>query len=71
MNCKAQRYKLYSNLQILILNCKWKNLSIDFVTRLPKRKDWQEIEYDLIFIIINRLIKMIYYKPLLTTINTE
>lgn len=40
ISLKAQKHKFYGSLQSLpILIYHWKNLSIDFVTRLPKNKD--------------------------------
>lgn len=69
---KAQRYKLYGNLQtILILTYKWKNPSIDHATGRHKSKNWQEVEYDSILVIFNRLTKMVYYKLILIITNAE
>ena len=42
---------------------------MDFVTRLPLFFDWKGDNYDSILIIINRLTKMVYYKPVKVTIN--
>ena len=40
MSNKAQRYKPYSSIQsLLVPTHKWKDLNMDFVTRLPKNKD--------------------------------
>ena len=62
---KAVRHKLYRNLQQLPVptHC-WKDLSIDFVTRLPQSADWRDNSYDLILVIVNWLTKIVYYKPL-------
>ena len=47
-----------------------KNLSIDFVMSLPILMDKKRDSYDSIFIIINRLMKIVYYKPVMVIINT-
>lgn len=44
---------------------------MDFVIGLPKSKDWQKIEYNLILVIVDRLIKMVYYKPVLITLDAK
>lgn len=72
MSNKAQRHKPYGSLQSLpIPTDKWKHLSMDFVMGLPKSKDWREVEYDSIFVIIDRLTKMVYNKPVFTILDTE
>ncbi len=54
ISSKAQRHKFYGRMQTLsVLHGKWKDLSIDFVTELPKSKDWRGVEYDLIFVIVD------------------
>ena len=47
----------------------WKNFSMDFVTRLPISTNWKRESYDSILVIINWLIKMMYYEPVKITIN--
>ena len=39
-----------------------------FVTGLPLSTDWKDNNYDLIFVIVNRLTKMMYYEPVKVTI---
>ncbi len=46
-------------------------MSIDFVTGLPILANWKNNSYDLILVIINRLIKMVYYKPVKVTIDVS
>ena len=48
---------------------RWKDLSIDFVTRLPILANWKGDSYDSILVIVDRLTKMVYYKPVKVTIN--
>ena len=48
----------------------WKDLSIDFVISLLILTDWKKNNYNLIFVIIDRLIKIGYYKLVKVTINT-
>ena len=67
---KAVKYKLYSDLQsLLILIHYWNDLWIDFVTGLSILTDWKENIYDLILVIVNRLTKMIFYKSVKVTID--
>ena len=67
---KAVRYKLYGDLQSLpIPTHHWKDLSMDFVTGLPILTDWKGDSYNSILVIVNWLIKMVYYKPVKVTIN--
>lgn len=57
-------HKFYGDLQLLpVLTHCWKDLLIDFVTSLPLSANWKDDNYNSIFVIINRLTKMIYYKP--------
>ena len=42
---------------------------MDFVTGLPVSADWKSHSYDSILVIINRLTKIVYYKPVKITIN--
>ena len=44
---------------------------MDFMTELLKSKDWQGIEYDSIFVIVDQLTKMVYYEPVLTILDAE
>ena len=67
---KAVKYKLYSDLQTLfVLINQWKNLSIDFITGLPVSTNWKSESYDFILVIVDRLKKIIYYKPIKVTID--
>ena len=43
---------------------------MNFLIGLPILTDSKEDSYDLILVIVNRLTKMIYYKPAKVTINT-
>ena len=67
---KVVRHKPYGDLQSLpILTHHWKDLSMDFVTGLSVLMDWKGDSYDLILVIIDRLTKMVHYKPVKITIN--
>ena len=69
---KMVRHRPYGDFQsLLILTHQWKDLSIDFVTRLPILVDWKRDNYDSIIVIIDQLIKMIYYKLVKVTINAR
>ena len=69
---KTVQYKLYGELQSLpiFIYC-WKDLLMNFVTGLLISTDWKKNSYDLIFLIINRLTKMVYYKPVKITIDAK
>ena len=68
---KPVQYKPYGDLQSLpvLIYC-WKDLSMDFVMGLPILTDWKRDSYDSILVIVNRLMKMVYYKPVKVTIDT-
>ncbi len=42
---------------------------MEFVTGLPISADWKGDSYNLILVIVNRLTKMVHYKPVKVTIN--
>ena len=67
---KAVRHKPYGDLQSLLVftHC-WKDLSINFITGLPILTDWKGDNYNSILVIVNWLIKIVYYKPIKVTIN--
>lgn len=72
MSSKAQKHKPYSSLQLLPTpTYKQKDLSIDIVTRLPNCKNWRRVEYDLIVAIVNQPTKIVYYKPVFTTLTAK
>ena len=67
---KAVRHKPYGDLQSLpVPTHRWKDLSMDFVTGLPVSTDWKGDSYDLILVIVDRLTKMVHYKPVKVTID--
>ena len=69
---KAVRHKPYIDLQsLLIPTDRWKNLSMDFVTRLPLFSDWKGNSYDYILVIVNQLTKIVHYKLVKVTINAS
>ena len=52
------------DLQFLpIPTLRWKDLSMDFVIGLPISTDWKGTSYDSILVIVDRLTKMVHYKP--------
>lgn len=69
---KAVRHKLYNDLQFFpIPTQQWKDLYMDFFNALPVFINWKGKSYDLILVIIDQLIKMIYYKPVKVIIDTS
>ncbi len=71
LTSKTVCYKSYSNLQSLpIPTYWWKDLSRDFIMDLPISANWKSDSYNPILVIIDWLIKMVYYKLVKVTINT-
>ena len=69
---KTVQHKPYGDLQSLpIFTHRWKDLSIDFITGLPILTDWKRDSYDLILVIVDRLTKMVHYKSVKVTIDTQ
>ena len=67
---KVVWHKPYGDLQSLpVPTHYWKDLSIDFVMSLPISTDWKKDSYDSIFIIVDWLTKMVYYKLVKITID--
>ena len=67
---KAVRHKPYGDLQLSPIPTHWwKNLSIDFVTRLLLSSYWKSNSYNSILVIVNRLTKMVHYEPVIVAIN--
>ena len=70
LTSKAVKHKPYGDLQSLsIPTYQWKDLLIDFVTGLPLSADWKSNSYDSILVIIDRLTKMVHYKPVKVIID--
>lgn len=60
---KIVRHKLYNDLRLLpVYTYYWKDHFINFVISLPILTNWKRDSYDTIFVMVNYLIKMIYYK---------
>ena len=67
---KIVKHKPYGDLLLLPVSIyHWKDLSIDFITRLPVSTNWKGKTYNSILVIVDRLTKMIYYKPVKVTNN--
>ena len=43
---------------------------MNFVIELPVSTNWKGDTYDSILVIVDRFTKMVYYKPVMVTINT-
>ncbi len=74
-NClalKAVCYKLYKDLQLLSIQThQWKDLSMDFFMGLLTSTNWKNNSYNSIPVIVDRLIKMVNYKPVKVMINAS
>ena len=70
LGSKAVRHKPYKDVQSLpVPTHRWKDLAMDFVTRLPISTNWKDDSYDSILVIVDRLMKMVHYKPIKVTID--
>ena len=54
-----------------VLTHRWNNLLIDFVTGLPILMDCRKDSYNSILVIVDRLMKMVHYKPVMVTIDAS
>lgn len=62
---KAVKHKPYNQFPFLsVLIYFWKKLAIDLVTRLLPLTNWEKDSEDTISVKIDRVTKMIYYKPI-------
>lgn len=69
---KTIKYKPYRHLHLLpIPTYYWKDLLINFMTKLLLSTNWKGNSYISILVIVNRLTKMIYCKPIQTTIDVS
>ncbi len=69
---KAICHKSYEDLQSLPVSTpRWKDLLMDFVIGLPISADWKGDSYNSILIIVDRLTKMVYFKPVKVTIDVS
>ena len=67
---KAMRHKSYGDFQSLLVPIHWwKDLSMNFVTKLPISTNWKGNSYNSILIVIDRLTKMVHYEPVQTMID--
>ncbi len=72
MSSKANRHKLYGSMQEFIFSThKLKDLSMDCIRGLLKGKNWRQIKCDSIFVIFDRLIKIVHYGLIPTDLDAE
>ncbi len=68
---KTVCHKLYGDLQSRpVPKYRWKDLSMDFMTGLLILTNWKSESYDSIFVIVDRLTKIVHHEPVKVTINT-
>lgn len=70
LTSKLRHHKLYGDLQSLLM-CTYcqKDHSINFVIGFLLLMNWKSNNYNIILVVIDCLTKMLYYKPVKTTIN--
>ena len=71
LTSKIVCHKPYRDRQSLpIPTHRCKDLSIDFMTKLPLSSNWKGDSSDSILVIVNRLTKMVHYKQVKVSINS-
>ena len=69
---KTSRHKFHNRAKsIFIFIHKWIDINMNFVTKLSLSRAWNEVVYDAILIIVDRLTKMIHYIFVTKTINAK
>lgn len=69
---KVVCYKAYEDLQfLLVLTYRWKHFLMNFVKNFSMSSDWKSETYNSILVIINRLTKIVHYKPVKITIDAS
>ena len=69
---KTFRHKFFENFQFLFISqYKWSNFTMNFVTKLSTSKNWNEIKYDNIFVVVDRFTKMNHYVLIIKTIKVK
>ena len=69
---KVVRRKPYGDLQSLPVPTHWwKDLSMDFVTGLPLSTNWKRDSYNSTLVIVDKLTKIVHYKPGKNIINAS
>ena len=66
---KTSKHKSYKNFQFLFISeFRWANFTMNFVTKFSINRNWNEIVYDFILVIINRFTKIVHYVSITKTI---
>lgn len=69
---KVIRHKLFGDFQSLPLPTYWwKDWSIDFVIGLPISINWKNETYNSMLMIVECIIRMVYYEPVKVLIDTQ
>lgn len=69
---KAKRHSPYGNLNVLPQStAKWTHLTMDFITGVPYSKNSDGVEFDAIFVVVDRFTKMALYIPCQKTIDAS
>ncbi len=72
MSSKTKRHKCCGSIQVsFVYTHKWKDISMDIVTEIPKSKYWWEVEYESFLVMVNLLTKMVEYKLVPTILDVE
>ena len=69
---KISKHKSYKDFQFFfIFEFKWIDLIMNFVTKLSSNKNWNEVLYDFILVVVDRFTKMTHYVFVTKTISTK
>ena len=69
---KTFKHKFFEKFQFLfVLQYRWFDFTMNFVTNLSINKDWNEVKYDNILVVVDRLTKMNHYISIIKTIKVK
>ena len=69
---KASKHKSYKKFQsFFVFQYRWIDFTMNFVTDLLTNKDWNDVKYDNIFVVVDRFTKMTHYIFVTKTIKIK
>ena len=69
---KTSKHKSYEKFQFLFVSqYRWADFTMNFVTKLSTNKNWNDIKYDNIFVVVDRFAKIIHYIFVTKTIKIK
>ena len=69
---KTSKHKSYEKFQFFfVFQYRWIDFTMNFVTKLSTNKNWNDVKYDNIFVVVDRFTKMIHYIFVTKTIKIK